>query len=512
MNDEESGRERTGSIVPAMLRLSLRRKNSAKTQSAEPKKRVSSFVNPLYHQMPGEEIKEDPIDTKTQTPPNSLDEESLDNKIKSIRFNDTLSIKASKEKKLPRDSKKIILKKHGEKNDEKQRPITSFELSGYEEEDKNLKEKPNVIRCVSIDENNFNQIKSNLVDQSQKSPMKRSPSSGKSVKFFDEQNIKNISEKPKVKHRLMINSFLEGQVFEETIPIELARNREAKWIEMIKDIENFKTKNPQKLKERCRKGIPVGIRFQTWPIINNLVHKITNNSNYFDECSLNLNKFDLEIYNEKITQDLDTIGCSKETKTSLIAVLKAFAVHASINEYSIQYRYIVNVLVSLLPNIDSFYMLIHLHDTYLKDYYASDKKMIETDASLLAHLLKKEYKLIYEMLNEVDFDYNLIIEDWFMNLFSSYLPLNTILRVWDMFFCEGFKVLYRLAIYLIKTALNNKEVIESCRKNGSEKVVEYLRNVNKDYLKADHLVKGLLEVEIFTSDLSQPVKGSKRKN
>lgn len=40
--------------------------------------------------------------------------------------------------------------------------------------------------------------------------------------------------------------------------------------------------------------------------------------------------------------------------------------------------------------------------------------------------------------------------DWFMCLFATSLPSESAARVWDALFCEGRKVLHRLALALLK--------------------------------------------------------------
>ena len=49
-------------------------------------------------------------------------------------------------------------------------------------------------------------------------------------------------------------------------------------------------------------------------------------------------------------------------------------------------------------------------------------------------------------------DYNLtdLTATWFSHLFCGTLPAETAVRVWDCVFCEGPKVLFRVALALLK--------------------------------------------------------------
>jgi len=51
---------------------------------------------------------------------------------------------------------------------------------------------------------------------------------------------------------------------ESRIRIEVLRRREAKWLQMIKHWDIFMMENYNKVKERCRKGIPGSLRGQAW--------------------------------------------------------------------------------------------------------------------------------------------------------------------------------------------------------------------------------------------------------
>ena len=47
-------------------------------------------------------------------------------------------------------------------------------------------------------------------------------------------------------------------------------------------------------------------------------------------------------------------------------------------------------------------------------------------------------------------DISIIATDWYLCLFSTSLPAETVARVWDALFNEGPKILYRVALALLK--------------------------------------------------------------
>jgi len=52
--------------------------------------------------------------------------------------------------------------------------------------------------------------------------------------------------------------------FEETVDAKVARRREQKWLVMLAQWPLFIETRFDKLKERCRKGIPASVRGQGW--------------------------------------------------------------------------------------------------------------------------------------------------------------------------------------------------------------------------------------------------------
>merc|ERR1712071_116680 len=51
-----------------------------------------------------------------------------------------------------------------------------------------------------------------------------------------------------------------------------------------------------------------------------------------------------------------------------------------------------------------------------------------------------------------------IVTKWFVCLLAEVLPVETVLRIWDCLFNEGSKILFRVAITLVK--LNEEELLK----------------------------------------------------
>lgn len=65
------------------------------------------------------------------------------------------------------------------------------------------------------------------------------------------------------------------------------------------------------------------------------------------------------------------------------------------------------------------------------------KEAIQLDGEILFALLKRVSPLAHRHLKKHKMDPILYMTEWFMCAFSRTLPWASVLRVWDMFLCEG---------------------------------------------------------------------------
>lgn len=59
------------------------------------------------------------------------------------------------------------------------------------------------------------------------------------------------------------------------------------------------------------------------------------------------------------------------------------------------------------------------------------------DAAILFSVLKRTCPAAYKHMQRQGVEPLMFATDWLMCLYSRHLPFNTLLRVWDLFFCNG---------------------------------------------------------------------------
>lgn len=56
----------------------------------------------------------------------------------------------------------------------------------------------------------------------------------------------------------------------------------------------------------------------------------------------------------------------------------------------------------------------------------------------------------------------LYMTEWFLCVFTRTLPWPTLLRIWDMFLCEGIKIIFKVALVVLKYSLGQSGVLKKC--------------------------------------------------
>lgn len=95
-------------------------------------------------------------------------------------------------------------------------------------------------------------------------------------------------------------------------------------------------------------------------------------------------------------------------------------------------------------------------DKYIPGYYSPGMEAIQLDGDILLGLLKRVSPGAHRHLAKQDIEPILFMTEWFLCAFARSLPWPTVLRVWDMFMCEGVKV----RVILVNIFLSSYHLIE----------------------------------------------------
>jgi hypothetical protein len=274
----------------------------------------------------------------------------------------------------------------------------------------------------------------------------------------------------------------------------LARRRK-KWVALLKD-NGLPTDNPQKfppqsakVKRFIRKGIPPDWRGAAWFFYAGGPKMLSNHRGVYDDLTRKAAAGGVsETDDEIIERDLNrtfpdnikfkpdpvpgshiSYPSSPESETpilqSLRRVLQAFSIYNPKIGYCQSLNFLAGLLLLFMEEEKAFWMLNIITRIYLPGTHEVNLEGANVDLGVLMSSIQSMMPQIWAKIGgELDGSTNssssstsmrlppitLCTTAWFMSCFIGTLPIETTLRVWDSFFYEGSKTLFRIALTIFK--------------------------------------------------------------
>ncbi|KAG0310675.1 hypothetical protein BGZ97_012412 [Linnemannia gamsii] len=262
----------------------------------------------------------------------------------------------------------------------------------------------------------------------------------------------------------------------ETYYIPIMERRRQKWAIFMND---------SAVKRYIRKGIPPALRGEAWFHYSGAEDKCKANPGLFkrlvaqakakgaanehaEVIERDLHRTFPENINFKsqITKQQDG-GTSLSTENvaaiqSLRRVLLAFSLHCPTIGYCQSLNYIAGMLLLFMNEEQSFWTLSVIIQNFLPEgMYDVTMEGANIDQAVLMTLIMERLPTIWSKFSggatSVEMDdgpglptVTLVTSHWFLTLFINILPVESILRVWDCFFYEGRKILFRVALTILR--------------------------------------------------------------
>ncbi|RAL41863.1 unnamed protein product [Cuscuta campestris] len=219
------------------------------------------------------------------------------------------------------------------------------------------------------------------------------------------------------------------------------------------------------LKRLIRKGIPPALRPTVWFSLSGAAKKkSTVPDSYYDDLIAAVHG-KVTPATKQIDHDLPRTFPghpwldTEEGHAALRRVLVGYSFRDSEVGYCQGLNYVAALLLLVMKTEEeAFWMLaVLLENVLVNDCYTNNLSGCHVEQRVFKDLFTKNCPRVASHLQALEFDVSLVSTEWFLCLFSKSLPSETTLRVWDVLFYEGAKVLFHVALAIFK--MNEEELL-----------------------------------------------------
>ncbi|KAF9160396.1 hypothetical protein BGX20_002537 [Mortierella sp. AD010] len=273
------------------------------------------------------------------------------------------------------------------------------------------------------------------------------------------------------------------------------RENELKWIHAATNLHVDNVKKSTKYKKLVRRGIPPSVRGRVWLFLAKA--DLYRKPGLFQELC---KRGPLPIH-EVIERDIHRCypdhvhfrdGMGGTGQQDLHAVLKAYAHYKPSVGYCQGMGRLVGMMLMQMPVEDAFWLLVATIEGYMQDYYTPSLRQLKIDAQVFERLLKDQDPALADHLEKNDVIPLMYMTQWFMTLYTMSLPWASVLLVWDVFYYDGVKALFRVGLailYLCRDHLLNK-----CP--TSSELLAYILHIPLDILAPKPLLEAALQIRL----------------
>ncbi|XP_013385026.1 small G protein signaling modulator 3 isoform X1 [Lingula anatina] len=260
----------------------------------------------------------------------------------------------------------------------------------------------------------------------------------------------------------------------------------------------------EKFRGMIKQGIPHSLRPQIWLRLTGALDKKQNS----DTCYKDIVK----------ASGNDHLMTSKQIEKDLLRTMPSNACFCNINSTGIpRLRRILRGLAWLYPDIgycqgtgviaanlllfleeeETFWMMCAIIEDLLPaSYYSSTLLGIQADQRVLRHLIISYLPDVDLVLKEHDIELSLISLHWFLTLFASVVHIKVLLRLWDLFFYEGSRVLFQITLGMLK--MKEQELLSL---DNSAQIFNALSDVPGDVQDVEEAIETSYRVASSLTDM-----------
>ncbi|KAF9320138.1 hypothetical protein BG003_007119 [Podila horticola] len=286
---------------------------------------------------------------------------------------------------------------------------------------------------------------------------------------------------------------------------EAVRASELKWIQAIAQVPVDQVKKSNKFKKMVRKGVPTSVRGRVWQFLARA--DSLRQPGLFAEL---LSRPAIQPIFDVIERDVHRCypdhvhfrdGMGGTGQQDLHAILRAYAQYNPRVGYCQGMGRLVGMMLMHMPVEDAFWLLVATMDQYMQEYYTPTLRQLRIDAQVFEQILRAHDPKLAEYLQQNEVMPLMYMTPWFLTLFTMSLPWASVLQVWDIFYFDGVKSLFRVGLAVLH--LCRDKLMRQCP--TSEEVMDFLLHVPLEMLGPKPLFEAAFKIKLSKDSVQRMI-------
>jgi hypothetical protein len=258
---------------------------------------------------------------------------------------------------------------------------------------------------------------------------------------------------------------------------------ESSWAQILDTVSPLVDTKPyrdiqSRIKNYARKGLPDSMRQRAWVVLTGVDVIMSQRKGVYDSyltqadsisqsSGLTPNgKHDSRTVLEQIDRDIERtclkhFSCHHKLRDredrheSLRRVLRAYSQIDPDVGYCQGMNFIAAMFLMFLSEEESFWLLVVVmnEEPYsLRELFGEDMSGAREVLFIAEKLVKQFLPKLYKHMHKEGIHHSMFVTQWLLTVYTSSFPFDLVSRVWDSFLVEGWKVVYRIMLALLKHA------------------------------------------------------------
>ncbi|WPK24888.1 hypothetical protein PUMCH_002186 [Australozyma saopauloensis] len=251
----------------------------------------------------------------------------------------------------------------------------------------------------------------------------------------------------------------------------------------------------EKVKKLVRRGIPPEWRGNAWFFYAGGYEKLNKNIGVYEKIvadTAGMQNKDTEVIERDLHRTfpdnkyfkpelVEGVAADSNKEAPMISalrrVLTAFAQFKPQIGYCQSLNFLVGLLLLFMSEERAFWMLVIITERIIPQVHSANLEGVHTDQGVLMICIHEYIPKLWSIIGK-SFDGTVLKDDkiltrpppltlvtsaWFMSMFVGILPIESVLRIWDIIFYEGSKALFRLSLTICRLCMDHPNFAGSTR-------------------------------------------------